>query len=187
MAGKPPSTLSLKDEGDTLFEASKAKAQKSFEDFMLSRQQKGNAEGLLESLIEAKTGEKVSYVRLDTLADRWNGLANVLDVGLPLRLVCAIPLSHELAIHRALDDGVVVGERLPILLRLVSKLVLTSWFLKESMTDAIMPRNVLTISSCSILRCAFASLTNSSNSLIGEMLRRGRCVQEEPFSSPLGF
>ena len=74
VSGKPPSSFSTKDEGDTLFEASKAKAQKSFEDFMLSRQQKGNAEGLWESLITSKTGEKVSYVRLDELAGLWNGL-----------------------------------------------------------------------------------------------------------------
>lgn len=73
VSGKPPSTFSTKDEGDTLFEASKAKAQKAFDDFMLSRQQKGNAEGLLESLIAAKTGEKVSYVRLSALSDLWNG------------------------------------------------------------------------------------------------------------------
>ena len=44
VSGKPPSSFSMKDEGDTLFETSKAKAQKVFDDFMLSRQQKGNAE-----------------------------------------------------------------------------------------------------------------------------------------------
>ena len=80
VSGKPPSSFSAKDEGDTLFETSKAKAQKSFEDFMLSRQQKGNAEGLLESLIASKTGEKVSYVRLDALADLWNGLARTREL-----------------------------------------------------------------------------------------------------------
>ncbi|MBQ3287802.1 MAG: hypothetical protein IJH50_00125 [Kiritimatiellae bacterium] len=80
VSGKPPSTFSTKDEGDRLFEVSKAKAQKAFEDFMLSRQQKGNAEGLLESLIEAKTGEKVSYTRLDALAELWNGLARTREL-----------------------------------------------------------------------------------------------------------
>ena len=80
VSGKPPSSFSMKDEGDTLFEASKAKAQKVFDDFMLSRQQKGNAEGLLESLIASKTGEKVSYVRLDALAELWNGLARTREL-----------------------------------------------------------------------------------------------------------
>ena len=80
VSGKPPSSFSTKDEGDTLFETSKAKAQKSFEDFMFSRQQKGNAEGLLESLIASKTGEKVSYVRLDALAGLWNGLARTREL-----------------------------------------------------------------------------------------------------------
>ena len=42
VAGKPPLSFSNKDEGDTLFEASKAKAQRAFEDFMLSRQQKAS-------------------------------------------------------------------------------------------------------------------------------------------------
>ena len=80
VSGKPPSSFSVKDEGDTLFEASKAKAQKCFEDFMVSRQQKGNAESLMESLIESKTGKKVSYIRLDTLADRWNGMARIREL-----------------------------------------------------------------------------------------------------------
>ena len=80
VSGKPPSSFSTKDEGDTLFETSKAKARKVFDDFMLSRQQKGNAEGLLESLIASKTGEKVSYVRLDALAELWNGLARTREL-----------------------------------------------------------------------------------------------------------
>ena len=50
--------------------------------------------------------------------------AYVLDVGLPLCLVCAIPLCHDLAIHRLLDYGVVVGEGLFVVLRLFLKLLL---------------------------------------------------------------
>ena len=80
VAGAPPSSYSNKDKGDTLFETSKARAQKAFEDFMISRQQKGNAEGLLESLIESKTGEKVSYVRLNALANLWNGMARTREL-----------------------------------------------------------------------------------------------------------
>jgi len=80
VVGEPPISFSTHDEGDARFEVSKAKAQKAFEDFMVSRQQKGNAEGLLESLIESKTGEKVSYVRLDSLANLWNGMARTREL-----------------------------------------------------------------------------------------------------------
>ena len=80
VVGEPPISFSTHDEGDARFEVSKAKAQKAFEDFMLSRQQKGNAEGLLESLIESKTGEKVSYARLDSLVNLWNGMARTREL-----------------------------------------------------------------------------------------------------------
>lgn len=51
-------------------------------------------------------------------------LANVLDVGLSLCLICAIPHPHLLAIHRKLDNGVVFREGLFIILRLFLKLLL---------------------------------------------------------------
>ena len=50
--------------------------------------------------------------------------AYVLDVGLPLCLVCAIPFRHDLAIHRLLDYGVVFGEGLFVVLCLFLKLLL---------------------------------------------------------------
>lgn len=50
-------------------------------------------------------------------------LANVLDVGLSLCLICAIPHPHLLAIHRKLDYGVVVAQSLPILIRLAFNLL----------------------------------------------------------------
>lgn len=80
VTGKSPKSFSSKDEGDKAFEISKAKAQCAFDAFMESRQQKGNAEGLLESLIKSKTGEKVSYTRLDELAESWNGLARTREL-----------------------------------------------------------------------------------------------------------
>ena len=51
-------------------------------------------------------------------------LAYVLDVGLPLRLVCAIPHLQLLAIHRQLNYGVVVGKSLFVILCLLFKLLL---------------------------------------------------------------
>ena len=80
VAGEPPASLSARDEGNHAYEISKVKAQKAFDDFMQSRQQKGNAETLMESLIESKTGEKVAYVRLDELAVLWNGLARTREL-----------------------------------------------------------------------------------------------------------
>lgn len=80
VVGTPPTSFCAHDEGDARFEISKAKAQKAFEDFMVSRQQKGNAEGLMVNLIESKTGEKVSYIRLNTLADHWNGMARTREL-----------------------------------------------------------------------------------------------------------
>ena len=51
-------------------------------------------------------------------------LANVLDVGLSLCLICAIPNPHLLALHRKLDDCVVIAECLLIRIRLLFKLLL---------------------------------------------------------------
>lgn len=80
VSGVPPAFFSAREEGDAKFEVSKAKALKAFEDFMTSRQRKGNADELLETLIESKTGEKVTYIRLDELADLWNGMARTREL-----------------------------------------------------------------------------------------------------------
>lgn len=69
------------------------------------------------------------YKELPSIASRArpqskHDLANVLDVGLPLCLVCAIPFRHDLAIHRQLDNGVVVGEGLFVILCFAFKLLL---------------------------------------------------------------
>ena len=51
-------------------------------------------------------------------------MANVLDVGFLFRLVCAIPFRYHLSIHRKLDNGVVLGERLFVILCFALKLFL---------------------------------------------------------------
>ena len=58
------------------------------------------------------------------LAQSKDYLANVLDVGFLLCLVRALPRPYLFAIHRQLDYGVVVGERLLIFMRLFLKLFL---------------------------------------------------------------
>ena len=80
VVGTPPLSFVAHEQGDARFEVSKAKAQAAFDEFMTSREQKGNAEGLLENLIESKTGERVSYTRLDALARLWNGMARMREL-----------------------------------------------------------------------------------------------------------
>lgn len=72
--GVPPPSLSIKDEGSTLYEKSKARAQAEFEAFENERKRKGTSERLMEELIASKTGMKVSYPKLKDLGKLWNGL-----------------------------------------------------------------------------------------------------------------
>ena len=51
-------------------------------------------------------------------------LTYVLDLGFLFSLMCAIPLRYDLPIHGKLNYGMVLGERLPILLCFFCKLVL---------------------------------------------------------------
>jgi len=72
LAGVPP--LSLRDAGDTRFEASRAKAEAKLTASQTESRAKGQAAHLTERLIEAKTGRKVEYVRLADLPAKWRGL-----------------------------------------------------------------------------------------------------------------
>lgn len=72
--GTPPPSLSIKDEGSTLYEKSKARALAEFEKFMEERKQKGTSEQLLEKLYASKTGTEASYPLLKDLGVLWNNL-----------------------------------------------------------------------------------------------------------------
>lgn len=76
--GKPPLTpdgrVTLKGEGDHLFEASRAKAENELKGLEEDAKQKGRAENLVEKLIEKKTGRQVEYVKVAELATRWRNL-----------------------------------------------------------------------------------------------------------------
>lgn len=74
VAGTPPASLSLCDRGDKEFERGRAEAQRVFDELMEERRRKGNAQHLIERLIESKTGKKVVYVRLAELAGKWNDI-----------------------------------------------------------------------------------------------------------------
>ena len=80
--------------------------------------------GIYVSFICAPSNKELPPIATCALAQSKNDLAYVLDVGGLFCLVCALPLSHLLAIHRHLYYGMVVGERLPILHGFVFKLAL---------------------------------------------------------------
>ncbi|MFA6632652.1 MAG: hypothetical protein WCU90_10160, partial [Kiritimatiellia bacterium] len=65
---------SLKETGNAVFEASRARAKKELENFQTEARRKGRANDLTEKLIEAKTGRKVEYARLSDLPDLWRRL-----------------------------------------------------------------------------------------------------------------
>lgn len=74
IAGVPPKSLSIKDEGSVLYEKSKARALAEFEAFENERKRKGTSERLMEELIASKTGKKVTYHKLKDLGNLWNEL-----------------------------------------------------------------------------------------------------------------
>ena len=69
---KIPSVLT--DMGDAAFERSRALAQQEFEKFEADRKIKGTCEHLTEALIKSKSGQKVEYVTLAELPERWANL-----------------------------------------------------------------------------------------------------------------
>lgn len=59
VAGTPPTSLSLRDEGDTAFERSQATAQAKLDGIVEEARSKQGSERLVEKLYEIKTGETV--------------------------------------------------------------------------------------------------------------------------------
>ena len=64
----------MRETGDTVFEASRARAQKELEAYQSEARQQGRADHLTARLIESKTGQKVENVKLVDLAAKWRGL-----------------------------------------------------------------------------------------------------------------
>ncbi len=71
VAGTPPASLSLKDEGDMAFEKSRATAQRALEQFVEEARTKRDSARLVEKLYEIKTGESIRSVKLADVADEW--------------------------------------------------------------------------------------------------------------------
>jgi integrase len=71
VAGTPPASLSLRDEGDSAFERSRATAFAKLESIVEEARSQRSSERLVEKLYEIKTGEKINSVKLVDLAAEW--------------------------------------------------------------------------------------------------------------------
>jgi integrase len=71
IAGSPPASQSLKDEGDAAFERSRATALAKLNGIIEEAQSKRNAVAIAEKLYEIKTGEVIKSVKLDSLVSEW--------------------------------------------------------------------------------------------------------------------
>jgi len=71
VAGTPPASLSIKDEGDAAFERSRATAQAKLEGIVDEARSQRTSERLVEKLYEIKTGEQIKSVKLTDLGAEW--------------------------------------------------------------------------------------------------------------------
>ena len=75
VAGTPPASHSLKDQGDTAFECSRATAQAKLASIVEEARSKRDSAHLVEKLYQIKTGEVIKSVKLDELAAEWAKIA----------------------------------------------------------------------------------------------------------------
>lgn len=71
IAGTPPTSRSLRDEGDSAFERSRATAQSKLDALVEEARTKQGSARLVEKLYEIKTGETIKTVRLENLPQEW--------------------------------------------------------------------------------------------------------------------
>jgi integrase len=71
VAGTPPASLSLREEGDSAYERSRATAIAKLESIVAEARSQRSSERLVEKLYEIKTGEKINCVKLADLAAEW--------------------------------------------------------------------------------------------------------------------
>jgi integrase len=72
--GTPPESGSLRQTGDSVFEASRKEAENKLALYLDEARRKGRSEHLAERLIESKTGRTVRYVQIADLPERWRNL-----------------------------------------------------------------------------------------------------------------
>ena len=75
IAGTPPPSLSLREEGDPAFERSRATAQAKLEALIEEARSQRSSERLVEKLYEIKTGEQIKSVKLAELPAEWARIA----------------------------------------------------------------------------------------------------------------
>ena len=75
IVGTPPKSLSLMDDGDVVFERSRASAQAKLDGIIEEARKKNHSEHLVEKLYEIKTGEAIQSVKLDALPNEWEKIA----------------------------------------------------------------------------------------------------------------
>jgi integrase len=71
VAGTPPKSLSLREEGDKAFERSRAQAHERLTQIIEEARRKHDSAHLVERIYEIKTGEQIKSVALDDLPDEW--------------------------------------------------------------------------------------------------------------------
>ena len=71
VAGNPPASRSLMDQGDTAFEVSRASAMAELKHIVEEARTKRDSARLVEKLYEIKTGEQIKSVRLEDLGEEW--------------------------------------------------------------------------------------------------------------------
>lgn len=71
IAGIPPNSMSLKDNGDVVFERSRSSAQAKLDSIVEEARTKNGSVRLVEKLYEIKTGETIRSVLLDDLPAEW--------------------------------------------------------------------------------------------------------------------
>lgn len=71
VAGNPPASLSLRDEGDKAFERSRAQALERLNQVIAEAKQKNDSAHLVERIYEIKTGERIKTVALNNLPAEW--------------------------------------------------------------------------------------------------------------------
>lgn len=72
VAGNPPATKSLTDQGDTAFEVSRALAHAKLGTIIEEARSKRDSARLVEKLYAIKTGERIKTVKIEAIADEWN-------------------------------------------------------------------------------------------------------------------
>lgn len=72
VGGKPPASLSLRDEGDSSFERSRTLAQAKLDQITEEARRRTDSVHLVERLYEIKTGEKIQSVKLVDLPAEWS-------------------------------------------------------------------------------------------------------------------